>query len=79
MFLRVFIASQSEITRRLDESSGIANDSTAAGSGSLSRSEIVHDEHPLSLGKSSVWNQFFQVPFQYVFFQFLNSKVFSFQ
>jgi hypothetical protein len=27
----------------------------------LSRSEIPHDEHPLSLGKTSVWNQFFQV------------------
>ncbi|KAE8703013.1 DUF246 domain-containing protein [Hibiscus syriacus] len=28
--------------------------------GLLSRSQITHGEHPLSLGKSSVWNQFFQ-------------------
>ncbi|RVW67630.1 TBC1 domain family member 5 [Vitis vinifera] len=26
----------------------------------LSRSEITHGEHPLSLGKTSIWNQFFQ-------------------
>lgn len=26
----------------------------------LPRSEITHGEHPLSLGKTSVWNQFFQ-------------------
>jgi len=27
----------------------------------LSRSKITHGEHPLSLGKSSIWNKFFQV------------------
>lgn len=26
----------------------------------LSRSQITHGEHPLSLGKTSIWNQFFQ-------------------
>lgn len=26
----------------------------------LSRSQVIHDEHPLSLGKSSAWNLFFQ-------------------
>uniref|UniRef100_A0A6M2EXL2 Rab-GAP TBC domain-containing protein n=1 Tax=Populus davidiana TaxID=266767 RepID=A0A6M2EXL2_9ROSI len=26
----------------------------------LSRSKITHGEHPLSLGKSSIWNKFFQ-------------------
>lgn len=31
------------------------------GTGVLPRAEIVHDEHPLSLGKTSVWNQYFQV------------------
>lgn len=31
--------------------------------GFLSRSEVSHGEHPLSLGKSSIWNQFFQVSF----------------
>ncbi|KMZ58747.1 TBC1 domain family member [Zostera marina] len=51
----------SEITRRLDESSGVkSEDSSFEGNCLLSRSEIVHGEHPLSLGKSSVWNQFFQ-------------------
>lgn len=29
--------------------------------GLLSRSEIKHEEHPLSLNKTSVWNQYFQV------------------
>lgn len=29
--------------------------------GLLSRSEIMHEEHPLSLSKTSVWNQYFQV------------------
>ncbi|KAK1381250.1 Rab-GAP TBC domain-containing protein [Heracleum sosnowskyi] len=28
--------------------------------GLLSRSEITHDEHPLSLGTTSAWNKFFQ-------------------
>lgn len=28
--------------------------------GLLSRSEIKHEEHPLSLNKTSVWNQYFQ-------------------
>jgi hypothetical protein len=31
------------------------------GTGFLPRAEIVQDEHPLSLGKTSVWNQHFQV------------------
>lgn len=30
------------------------------GTGFLPRAEIVQDEHPLSLGKTSVWNQHFQ-------------------
>jgi hypothetical protein len=33
----------------------------AEGTGVLPRAEIVRDEHPLSLGKTSVWNQYFQV------------------
>jgi hypothetical protein len=31
--------------------------------GFLSRSEIPHGEHPLSLGETSVWNKYFQVCF----------------
>lgn len=56
------VASQSEVTRRMAESVGAKSEELGAeGSGMLARSEITHGEHPLSLGKTSVWNQFFQV------------------
>ncbi len=32
-----------------------------AKEGLLLRQEITHDDHPLSLGTTSVWHQFFQV------------------
>lgn len=35
-------------------------DLNSRGKGFLPRSEITHGEHPLSLGSTSVWNQFFQ-------------------
>ena len=61
-FLNVFLASQSEVTRRLEKSTSYDNDETGVeGRCLLSRSEISHGEHPLSLGKASIWNQFFQV------------------
>ena len=60
-FLNVFVASQSDITRRLEKSSHEKNEPDGSP-GFLSRSEITHGEHPLSLGQSSIWNQFFQVP-----------------
>ncbi|PKU83943.1 TBC domain-containing protein C1952.17c isoform X1 [Dendrobium catenatum] len=51
----------SDITRRMDESAhvkhAVLNDESRA---LLQRSEITHGEHPLSLGSTSVWNQFFQ-------------------
>ncbi|RXH78991.1 hypothetical protein DVH24_034198 [Malus domestica] len=51
----------SEITRKMDNCTTCDNDELKCqGKGLLSRSEIPHGEHPLSLGKSSVWNQFFQ-------------------
>lgn len=60
--LNVSVASQSEITRRMYNSTiGDADDAAKRDRALLSRSEIPHDEHPLSLGKTSVWNQFFQV------------------
>lgn len=63
-FLNVSVASQSEITRRLDKSTIYESEGwKCESSGFLSRSEITHDEHPLSLGKSSIWNQFFQVSY----------------
>lgn len=61
-FLNVVVASQSEITRKLEKSISYDNDeSKSEGRGLLSRSQITHGEHPLSLGKTSIWNQFFQV------------------
>ncbi|KAK8485562.1 hypothetical protein V6N12_046797 [Hibiscus sabdariffa] len=50
----------SEITRRLEKSMACDDESKSESKGLLSRSQITHGEHPLSLGKSSVWNQFFQ-------------------
>lgn len=50
----------SEITRRLEKSTIDINEPNGEGKGLLSRSEVTHGEHPLSLGKNSVWNQFFQ-------------------
>ncbi|KAL0281902.1 UNVERIFIED_CONTAM: TBC1 domain family member 13 [Sesamum angustifolium] len=49
----------SEITRRLEKSS-IENNELDGRPGFLTRSEVTHGEHPLSLGKNSIWNQFFQ-------------------
>ncbi|CAN1334436.1 TBC1 domain family member 13 [Linum perenne] len=48
----------SEITRKLEKS--IDEDSKLENRCMLSRSEINHDEHPLSLGKTSIWNKYFQ-------------------
>ncbi|XP_021830969.1 TBC1 domain family member 13 [Prunus avium] len=51
----------SEITRKMDNCTNCDTDESKGQSkGLLSRSEITHGEHPLSLGQSSVWNQFFQ-------------------
>ncbi|KAL3506421.1 hypothetical protein ACH5RR_031803 [Cinchona calisaya] len=59
-FKEELLMNPSEITRRLEKSSLEKNESDAEGKGFLSRSEITHGEHPLSLGKTSIWNQFFQ-------------------
>ncbi|CAO2822478.1 unnamed protein product [Amaranthus hypochondriacus] len=55
------LMSPSEISRKLEKSS-LADNQELKGESRcvLSRSEINQDEHPLSLGKSSLWNQFFQ-------------------
>ncbi|MBA0634186.1 hypothetical protein Godav_005282 [Gossypium davidsonii] len=57
-FLNVSVASQTEITRKL-EKSAVDDHSKSESSGLLSRSQVTHGEHPLSLGES-IWNQFFQ-------------------
>ncbi|KAJ9555634.1 hypothetical protein OSB04_010248 [Centaurea solstitialis] len=60
-FKEELLMNPSEITRKLEDSTSLQNgEQTGAGRGLLSRSEIPHGEHPLSLGKTSVWNRFFQ-------------------
>ncbi|PKI31201.1 hypothetical protein CRG98_048408 [Punica granatum] len=44
----------------MDKSTISENDDSKSTSGELSRADITHGEHPLSLGESSVWNKFFQ-------------------
>ncbi|KAL0403615.1 UNVERIFIED_CONTAM: TBC1 domain family member 13 [Sesamum radiatum] len=59
-FKEELLMNPSEIARKLEKAS-LENHEVDRGSpGYLSRSEISHGEHPLSLGKSSIWNQFFQ-------------------
>ncbi|XP_031736968.1 TBC domain-containing protein C1952.17c isoform X2 [Cucumis sativus] len=48
----------SEISRRSEKAKSYEHDET--NKGPLSRSEISQEEHPLSLGKTSIWNQYFQ-------------------
>ncbi|KAL5216316.1 hypothetical protein ABZP36_007717 [Zizania latifolia] len=55
------LVNPSEVTRRMDEMTiSKRNGHDLEETGVLPRAEIVHDEHPLSLGKTSVWNQYFQ-------------------
>lgn len=67
MFSTVSMASQSEIARRLEESSPENHQLDTGSPRFLSRSQISHGEHPLSLGKTSIWNQFFQVGLYSIF------------
>lgn len=59
-FKEELLMNPSEITRRLEKSSLTNDELDGEDKGFLSRSEITHGEHPLSLGKTSIWNQFFQ-------------------
>ncbi|KAL8473535.1 hypothetical protein ACS0TY_030387 [Phlomoides rotata] len=59
-FKEELLMNPSEITRRLEESGHENHELDVGNQGFLSRSEINHGEHPLSLGKSSIWNQFFK-------------------
>ncbi|XP_073299703.1 uncharacterized protein [Primulina huaijiensis] len=58
-FKEELMMNPSDITRKLEKSS-LENNEPDGNQGFLSRSEIAYGEHPLSLGKSSVWNKFFQ-------------------
>ncbi|KAL2463358.1 Ypt/Rab-GAP domain of gyp1p superfamily protein [Forsythia ovata] len=59
-FKEELLMNPSDITRKLENLSLENSEPDGESKGFLSRSEIIHGEHPLSLGKSSVWNQFFQ-------------------
>ncbi|KAH7836321.1 hypothetical protein Vadar_034677 [Vaccinium darrowii] len=60
-FREELLMNPSEITRRLEKSSSFENEeSKYVTRVLLSRSTITHGEHPLSLGKTSIWNLFFQ-------------------
>ncbi|KAG7026097.1 TBC1 domain family member 13, partial [Cucurbita argyrosperma subsp. argyrosperma] len=57
-FKEELLMNPSEISRRLEKAKSYEHDET--NKGPLSRSEISQEEHPLSLGKTSIWNQYFQ-------------------
>ncbi|KAI3746888.1 hypothetical protein L6452_09330 [Arctium lappa] len=60
-FKEDLLMNPSEITRKLEDSVYPKNgDQISEGKGLLARSKIPHGEHPLSLGKTSIWNRFFQ-------------------
>lgn len=60
--LNVSVPSQSEITRRIYNSTPHdIHDAKSHTRALLSRSQITHGDHPLSLVHTSIWNQFFQV------------------
>ncbi|KAL8162903.1 hypothetical protein V2J09_014392 [Rumex salicifolius] len=60
-FKEELLMNPSEITRRMEKNGWLEIDKLKSeGRCLLSRSGVTHDEHPLSLGQSSVWNQYFQ-------------------
>ncbi|KAK1282649.1 hypothetical protein QJS10_CPB22g00683 [Acorus calamus] len=61
VFKEELLVNPTEVTRRMEESSGLQSDESNFGKKCLlPRSEITHGDHPLSLTKTSVWNQYFQ-------------------
>ncbi|XP_027335657.1 TBC1 domain family member 13-like isoform X2 [Abrus precatorius] len=60
-FKEDLLMNPSEITRRMYNVATLdIDDAKSQSRGLLSRSQISHGEHPLSLGHTSIWNQFFQ-------------------
>ncbi|KAL6630500.1 hypothetical protein ACP70R_028573 [Stipagrostis hirtigluma subsp. patula] len=56
-----FLANPSEKLRRIEESKlSKKKELNVERTGLLPRSEVNNEEHPLSSGKSSLWNQYFQ-------------------
>ncbi|BAT74396.1 hypothetical protein VIGAN_01206000 [Vigna angularis var. angularis] len=66
-FKEEILMNPSEITRKMYNPTICDTDDADCGRVLLSRSEITHGEHPLSLGKTSVWNQFFQAVVKQIF------------
>ncbi|XP_071736350.1 uncharacterized protein [Rutidosis leptorrhynchoides] len=60
-FKKDLLINPSEITRKLEDSASAKyGDHISQARCLLARSKVPHGEHPLSLGKTSIWNQFFQ-------------------
>ncbi|KAF3553594.1 hypothetical protein F2Q69_00015770 [Brassica cretica] len=60
-FKEELLMNPSEVTRKMEKSKGgDSNDPKVESPGALSRSEITHEDHPLSLGTTSLWNNFFK-------------------
>nr|XP_027069770.1 TBC1 domain family member 13-like isoform X1 [Coffea arabica] len=56
-----FLVSPSEFSRRKDEAAeGIDQQANAHAAEPLERQEISNEDHPLSLGKASVWHKYFE-------------------
>ncbi|KAF9614959.1 hypothetical protein IFM89_021389 [Coptis chinensis] len=55
------LSNPSEVTRRKDESLVSSEQNKVCGAaGLLRRHEILHSDHPLSEGNTSIWHQYFQ-------------------
>lgn len=58
----IFSFDQSEKIRRFEESKLLRKKELNSDKiGLLPRAKVTNEEHPLSFGKSSLWNQYFQV------------------
>ncbi|XP_050897711.1 uncharacterized protein LOC127122874 [Lathyrus oleraceus] len=76
-FKQDILINPSEITRRMWDSADYDADEVKCETRCmLSRSQITHGEHPLSLGKTSIWNKFFQVLVYANFFLYLKATHF---
>uniref|UniRef100_A0A0E0CBV3 Rab-GAP TBC domain-containing protein n=1 Tax=Oryza meridionalis TaxID=40149 RepID=A0A0E0CBV3_9ORYZ len=59
-FKEEFLSNPMETARRQELEGQGSENAGSTNNGLLHRSEVTQEEHPLSLGKTSVWNQFFE-------------------
>ncbi|CAM6101401.1 unnamed protein product [Calypogeia fissa] len=59
-FREELLVTPSELTRRKEAYENHLASNDDDGRGFLQRQDITHDDHPLSLGSTSVWHQYFQ-------------------